>query len=139
MNRITIAGLFLLANIAGPAMADCSAYGGPMTASAITTLLQPGGGVYACYNPGSHRENNETLINGTQVQEYHTGGSTVELEGTYAITTSGSAGVITYTYNSGGAFSYNICVTPAGNAYQFVNTSTGTNYTIVVSASTSGC
>jgi hypothetical protein len=143
MNRIAVAGIILFANVAGPAMADCSAFDGAMTATAITSLLVPEGNygtVYSCYNNGTRRENNETLFNGTQFQEYHNGGATVELEGTYTIVgTDSNPGIITYMYNSGGVFAYNICVTPSGSTYQFVNTSTPPNLGIVVSASTSGC
>jgi hypothetical protein len=93
MKRVIVAGVFLLANVAGPVMAaTCASLGAgvnlPATgATSITSLLAAGTGVYTCYNrvapgnPGT-RENNETLINGTQFQEYHNGGSTVELEGT---------------------------------------------------------
>jgi hypothetical protein len=144
MKRVAVAGFFLVANIAGPAVAaDCSALGGAMTGAQIQALLAPGTGVYACYNNGSKRENNETLLSGTTtgtVQEYHTGGTTVENEGSYTISVT-SPGVITYTYTSGaGPYAYNICVNPvSGTTYQFVNASNANGYNIVISNGPGTC
>jgi hypothetical protein len=147
MTRTVVAGAFLLANLIGPAFADTCAtavHGGDLSQAAITTLLNPGGGVYACYNNGTKRENNETLLGSGQFQEYHTGGSTVQLEGTYTLTSTtdsdnASAGVITYTYTSGGTYAYYICSANSGTTYYFINTSGAPVIPLVVSASTSGC
>lgn len=136
MMRVIVAGVFLLANVAGPAMADaCSTAGHgsnlPATATlptvSIASVLSPGGGVYACYNRVSFgnlgtRENNETLLTGSgpttpitgSFQEYHNGGATVQLEGTYTITTLASGGVVEYKYVPGKTFSYYICSANSG-------------------------
>jgi hypothetical protein len=143
MKRVIVAGIFLLANVAGPAMADaCSTAGHgnnlPATGTpSITSLLAPGTGVYTCYNPGT-RENNETLINGTQFQEYHNGGATSEIEGTYTITSPATGGLISYKYKSGGTFNYHICNTPSGSTYFFINTSNAV-FPIVVSSGPGTC
>jgi hypothetical protein len=151
MQRIIVAGVFALANIVGPAMADvCSAAGhtGDLTGTAIITLLSPGTGtVYACYNPGSRRENNETLLTGGTTlpvsgnfQEYHTGGTTVELEGTYTITNNATnGGLITYVYKSGGTYAYRICSDNVGTTYHYINNSTNAVLNIVITASPGAC
>lgn len=137
----TAASFFLVVG-QGEALADCAAFGGTLKANgngSITSLLKPGGGVYACYRSGSAIENNETLINGTQVQDYKKGPSDPRdrstVVGTYRIT-GGNTGVITYTYGSNG-FAYNICATPNGNTYQFAPTGGGPNIAIIVSNSPS--
>jgi hypothetical protein len=125
MIRRVVAGVFLLANVAGPAWADAcgtASHGSNMTNTQIMTLLNPGTGIYACYNNGTRRESNETLLAGTQFQEYHKGGSTVEIEGAYAISESSlNHGLLTYTYNSGGVYSYRVCTdASAAPTYYFV-------------------
>jgi hypothetical protein len=114
-----------------------------MSAAQIQTLLSPGSSVYVCYKPGSTRENNETLLGGPTTgtfQEYHTGGTTVENEGTYTI--SGPLpGVIQYSYSSGaGPYSFNICVNPvSGTTYEFINTANANGYNMVVSNGPGTC
>ena len=142
MKRVIIAGLFLLADIVGPAMADsCNSHGGAMTGNQIQALLNPGTNVYACYNPGTGRQNNETLLTGTTsgtFQEYHKGGATVQNEGTYTIAGGTGTGTITYAYTVGGTDIYNICLTASGTNYFFLN-SANKLLTIAVTATTSGC
>jgi len=142
MMRIIVAGVFVLTNVVGPAMAQtpCTPFGGNMTGNAIQALLNPGHNVYTCYNPGT-RENNETLLNGTTsgtFQEYHTGGTTIQNEGNYTISGGAGTGTIAYAYTGGKTYTYDICVTPAGNTYQFVNTSTNALLSIVVTTSPTG-
>ena len=144
MKWVITAGILAAAGFAGPAMASCVDFGGVMADSDITTLLNPGGSIYACYNPGSGRENNETLVNATQVQDFKNGApgpgnnDPTAIVGTYTIG-GGATGVIAYTYSSGGTFSYNICKTPAGSIYQFVNTSTNANLSIAISTGPGSC
>jgi len=106
-------------------MADsCNNHGGSMTGDQIQALLHPGTNVYACYNPGTGRQNNETLLTGTTsgtFQEYHKGGATVQNEGTYTIAGGTGTGTITYAYTVGGTDTYNICLTPSGTTYSFLN------------------
>jgi hypothetical protein len=128
MKRI-VAGLFLLASIAGTAMADDCAnagHGTSLTTTALTALLNPGGGVYACYPAGGAPQNNETLgaPTGTHFQEYHKGGSTVQDEGTFQIHNLSGGGAVSYLYNSGGTFSYRVCSDNVGNHYAFVPSGT---------------
>ena len=154
--RVAVAGLFLLANIAGPAFADqCSNVndGGnllataTLPASSIASVLDPGGNVYACYNNGTARENNETLLTGSggttpitgSFQEYHKGGSTVQAEGTFTITTAGTGGIVEYHYTGGKTFSYYICSTTSGNIYYFINASTLVVYPIHVTSGPGVC
>ena len=144
MKRITAAGIFLLANIVGPAMADCTNFGGAMTQAQVTALLNPGNNVYTCYNPGSGRQNNETLLAGNQFQDFKHGapGPTnrdpTAVVGTYTLGSS-DPGTVQYIYTVGGTYTYNICVTPSGNIYQFVNTGTGANLSIAVTSGPGNC
>jgi hypothetical protein len=153
MTRVFVAAVFLATNVVGPAMATCTGFGGSMSASAIATLLKPlvatppplpSGATYACYNNGSMRENNETLIGSATsgaVWDYKLGAPSAGNKdpsaqvGTYTI--SGTAtGTITYTY-AHTAPAYQICVTPSGSTYQFYNGSA--NIGVVISTSVSGC
>jgi len=146
MKQVIVAGAFLLANVIGPAMADCSLYGGNMSAAQINTLLNtagttPPGTMYACYRKGAVRENNEYLVGGNQVWDYKKGPAAPgnkdpsKQVGTYIV----AGERIAYTYTVGGSFAYNICVTPSGNTYQFVPNPGGANLSIVVSTSNNGC
>jgi hypothetical protein len=149
MKRVIVAGVFFLANVVGPAMAQgCGSHGGTMTSTQISALIDPGGTfpstVYTCYNNGTVRESNEWLYgkgpNGA-VWDYKKGPSDPKDPSGPVGTFTGSSltvGTITYTYPSG-SFTYNICVTPSGSVYQWVNTSTGTNLSIYVGTSNSGC
>ena len=142
MKRITVAGIFLLANIVGPAMADCTAFGGNMTQAQVNALLSPGSNVYTCYNPGGGRQNNETLLAGTQFQDFKKGppsptnNDPTAVVGTYTLGIT-DPGTVQYNYTVGGSFTYNICVTPSGNTYQFVNGAT--NLSIVVTPGPGTC
>jgi hypothetical protein len=143
MKRAIVAGLFLLANVVGPAWADqCGTAGhtSDMSNTQISTLLAPGTGIYTCYNNGSRRENNETLLSNGHFQEYHFGGATVEDEGTYTINNLSGGGAIRYTYNSGGVYTYRIC-TDASSAptYFFINNSSNAVLRIVVSSAPGAC
>jgi hypothetical protein len=142
MKQLIVAGVFVLTNVVGPAMAQtpCSPFGGFMTGNGIQSLLNPGTNVYACYNPGT-RENNETLLTGTtsgSFQEYHKGGATIQNEGMYTISGGASTGTIQYAYTGGKSYTYDICLNPSGNTYQFVNTSTNALLSIVVTTSLTG-
>jgi len=142
MKRVIVAAVFVLTNVVGPAMAQstCDSFGGPMTGNQIQALLNPGNNVYTCYNPGT-RENNETLLAGTTTgtfQEYHTGGATVQNEGIYTIAGGTGTGTIQYAYTGEKTFTYDICLTPSGNTYQFLNTSTAALLSIVITTSPTG-
>ena len=145
MRRLAVAGIVMVANIAGPTFAaDCSALGGARTSAQIQTLLAPGTGVYACYNNGSKRENNETLLAGTTtgtLQDVHTGGTTVENEGTLHNIGPEPGGHHVHVYVRGGSvFLQYLSVNPvSGSTYQFVNTATTAGYNIVISSSPGTC
>ena len=153
IRRVLVVNLFL-ASAAGPAIADCTAFGGYMTGTQIATLLTPGNtfpsGVYACYKSGGVRQNNEYIFahgpNGA-VWDYKKGPSNPTDPsgpvGTYTggVTTIGgnsNVGTMTYTYGST-SYTYAICVTPSGTTYQFYNIAANTNLSIVVSTSNNGC
>jgi len=162
MKRAIVAGVFLLANVAGPALADACATAGhgnnlPATGTpSVASVLNPGGGVYTCYNrvsfgnPGT-RENNETLLIGSgpntpitgNFQEWHNGGSTIENEGTYTITTGSdnTSGIVTYSYTSSGPFTYFICSdTTHTPTYYFINyTNNAIVLPVVVSSGPGTC
>lgn len=146
MTRATVAqalsGAFFLANSAFPAMADCTSQGDPLPGTgtpSITSLLNPGGGVYACYNPGSGRENNETLLGGSAVQDYKLGPTDPKDPSTVVASYTIGANSITYNYGSS-TDTYQICATPiSANIYEFFNTGTNASISIVISSGPGTC
>ncbi len=144
MKRAIVAGVFLFANVAGPVMADCGTTGhvANLSEAAIISLLSPGGGVYACYNPGTGRQNNETLLGsgtGGTFQEYHMGGATVQNEGNWIIGTFANSGTIAYAYSQGGTLFYFICSDNSGSNYHFVNENTDAVLNITISTGPGTC
>ena len=152
MKRILVAMTYLAMSAGAPSWADCTttvpAHGTnlPQTGTpSVTSVLNPGGNVYACYNPGSGRENNETLLSGGQFQEWHSGASSgagaPQIEGNWLITGGSSGGIIKYTYTTGATkvYNYYICSDNAGSTYHFVNTATNAVYNIVISSGPGSC
>ena len=158
MNRIMLAGVVFLINAAGPAFAaDCTAHGGYMTGTQIAALLTPGNtfpsNIYACYNNGTVRENNENIYAhgpGGAVWDYKKGPTdTVDPSGQVGVYTGGSnanGGTMAYTYGSS-TITYNICAYnsngngtyASGLTYYFLNTSTATLYNIVITTGHGTC
>ncbi len=138
-------GVLLIANFAGTAMAACNGKGNdPMSKAQITALLAPGTNKYVCYNNGSSRESNETLLSGGLVQDYKSGLKTgkdpIKVVGSYAIT-GGETGLITYTYKGDSSpYTYHICTTHSGNRYTFDPVSSaGGNKIMVVTPGPGSC
>ena len=156
MKRAIVAGVFLLANVVEPAMAQISVlacanagHGSNMTVAQINTLLNPGAGIYACYNTVSFghagtRENNESLVGGGNFQDYKKGGSDpkdpTKILGTYTIGLGNYGGQIVYHYTGGGAFAYLIC-TDASTApeYYFIRVPSGQVLNVYVTPSPGTC
>src|SRR5665213_1507607 len=103
MKRVTvargIAGLFLLANLAPPALA-CSAPASNLPAASIVTALATSG-LIACYPTSGTFQNQEILSGGASgsITDYKLGASTIDptkVVGTYDIGTI-QTDAITYT------------------------------------------
>jgi hypothetical protein len=97
--------------------------------------------VYTFYNPGSGRENNETLLTGTTAGSfpgYHNGDATLQNKGICTIAGTTGTGTIAYACTGGKTYTYNVCLTPSGDVYQFLNTSAAMLISIVVTTSPTG-
>ena len=116
MKPIIVASVIVLAGLASPAFAGCG--NGPSTLSQtqINTIL---GGNFACgrstaANAPGWNEKHFGSSSGALVEQ-HASPEPVETVGTWATSTSGSAGRVTYSYGGGSTPVYEVSVVANGN------------------------
>ena len=116
MKPIIVASVIVLAGLASPAFAGCG--NGPSTLSQaqVNTIL---GGNFACGRstaanaPGWNEKH--FGVSGGALVEQHASPEPVETVGTWASSTSGGVGRVTYSYGGGNTPVYEVSVVANGN------------------------